>query len=189
MILKIEKTRKGLPMPNQRDEFNPKTRELLAKRASYICSNPNCRSLTLCASENDPEKYISAWRASHITAAARNGPRYDPSLTPEERASVDNGIFLCSFCADMIDKNKGLDFPVSLLKEWKREHETWIRTNLNKSPHSLITVIDGKHEAKGKGIVTGIDVQEPVFFKPGTKCTAEGEGKITATRISYRKNE
>ena len=32
----------------------------------------------------------------------------------------------------MIDKNRGVDFPETLLKEWKRSHELWIRTNLNK---------------------------------------------------------
>lgn len=41
-------------------------------------------------------------------------------------------MFLCSNCADMIDKNKGIDFPTALLIEWKNDHETWVRNNLNK---------------------------------------------------------
>ena len=62
-----------------------------------------------------------------------------------------------------------------------------IYENLNKSVTSPVSIIDGEHYAKGKGKVTGIDVQEPVFMKPGTKSIAEGEGNITATRISYNK--
>lgn len=171
-----------------RDDFNSKTIEILAKRASYICSNPNCRSLTLFPSDSDPEKYIYIGKAAHITAAAENGPRYDSAVTPEQRSSTENGIFLCSNCADMIDKNQGLDFSVDLLKKWKREHETWIKENLNKSLNSPLSIIDGEHHAKGKGKVIGIDAQEPVLLKPGTKSTAEGEGEITATRILYRKD-
>ncbi|PJB21976.1 MAG: hypothetical protein CO114_02515 [Euryarchaeota archaeon CG_4_9_14_3_um_filter_38_12] len=172
----------------ERDEFDQSTIEILAKRASYICSNPECRYLTLCPSEK-PDKYIYIGKVSHITAASRNGPRYDLTLTPEQRSSIENGIFLCSNCAEMVDKNKGLDFPVNLLKRWKDEHEIWVRENLNKSVNSLVTVIDGEHHAIGKGEVTGIDAQGPVFFRPGTKSIAEGEGTITATRITNKKED
>ena len=173
----------------KRDDFNPKTIEALAKRASYICSNPDCRSLTLYPSEKDSEEYIFIGKAAHITAASEGGPRYDPTFTPEQRTSIENGIFLCSNCADMIDKNNGLDFPVDLLREWKRNHETWVKENLNKSLNSPISVIDGEHRAKGKGTVRAIDAQEPVFLKPGTRSIAEGEGNVTATRIAYKKEE
>ena len=172
---------------NNRDDFGLKTIDNLAKRASYICSNPDCRSLTLCPSETNSEKYIYIGIAAHVTAASEGGPRYDPRLTSEQRTSIENGIFLCSNCAVVIDKNKGLDFSVDRLKKWKSEHEKWVSENLNKSVNSLISVIDGVHSAKGKGNVTAIDAQEPVFLNPGTKAIAEGEGNITATRISYKR--
>lgn len=79
-----------------RDDFDRKTIDILAKRASYICSNPNCRSLTLCPSEKDPEKYIFIGKGAHITAASMNGPRFDSSFSFEQRSSIENGIFLCS---------------------------------------------------------------------------------------------
>lgn len=172
-----------------RDNFTQKVKDIIARRASFICSNPDCHSITSCPSETDLEKYIYIGQVSHITAASDGGPRYDPSLTSEQRCSVENGIFLCSNCADMIDKNNGLDFSIDLLKEWKRGHEKWVRENLNKSANSLISIIDGEHRAKGKGDVTAIDAQEPTFFKPGTKSIAEGEGKITATRIAYKRRK
>ena len=173
----------------ERDDFNRKILDVLSKRASFICSNPGCRSLTVCPSEKDPEKVIYIGKGAHITAASPKGPRYDPNLTPAQRSSIENGIFLCSNCADMIDKNMGSDFPVELLKRWKKEHESWVRDNLNKSVRSLISIVDGEHYAKGKGIVTGLDVQEPAFLKPGTRSSAEGEGIVTGTRIRYRIEE
>lgn len=107
-------------------------------RSSYICSNPECRTLTLGPSEVDPENIISVGVAAHITAAAPGGPRYDPTLTPAQRGSIENGIFLCPTCASTIDKNGGRDFPVELLRKWKSDHEGWVRGNLNKSVHSLV---------------------------------------------------
>ncbi|MCX5867699.1 MAG: hypothetical protein NT009_09550 [Proteobacteria bacterium] len=174
---------------NERDEFSKQIKECLSKRASYICSNPDCRCLTVAPSEGDPEKYIFTGKASHLTAASKGGPRYDPSLSPEQRSSIENGIYLCSNCADMIDKNNGLDFPIEKLKTWKNNHEKWVRENLNKSFSPPITTIDGSHGAKGKGEITGLDIQEPAFIKPGTTVTAEGVGKVTGTRISYNRKE
>lgn len=56
------------------------------------------------------------------------------------------------------------------------------------SKNTPFTVIDGEHSAKGNGVVTAIDIdEESVFFKPGTKSTAEGKGSVTATRIGNKK--
>jgi hypothetical protein len=170
-------------MNNTRDDFSPTVKETLAKRASFICSNPNCRCLTLCPSDEDDEKYIYIGKAAHITAASKNGPRYNETLSSEERSSIKNGIYLCSNCADMIDKNNGLDYPKEVLLQWKEEHEKWVKENLNKSPHSLISYVEGEYIAKGKGKITGIKTRKPTVFKPGTKAIAEGEGEITGLDI------
>ena len=34
---------------------------------------------------------------------AQGGPRYDASMTPEERKSFENGIWLCQSCSKLID--------------------------------------------------------------------------------------
>lgn len=125
---------------NLRDEFSPEITNALARRASFICSKPDCRALTLCPSDEDPTKSIYVGRAAHITAASPGGARYDASLTPKERSEITNGIFLCAVCADMIDKNNGLDFPAPMLRRWKSSHEAFVRTNLNKSVHSLLGI-------------------------------------------------
>jgi hypothetical protein len=115
-----------------RDDFRKAVVEALAKRAAYICSNPGCRKPTLSPSMH-PEKALFTGVASHITAAAAGGPRYDPSLTQKQRASAENGIFLCATCSVMIDKNGGLDFPAELLRRWKADHESWVASGLHKS--------------------------------------------------------
>lgn len=116
-----------------RDNFPAKIVEALAKRASFICSNPDCRCLTLGASDIDQQLFIYNGVASHICAASEGGPRFDKEMTPEYRSSISNGIFLCSNCSVAIDKNNGIDFAVEDLMEWKEQHEAWIRKNLNKS--------------------------------------------------------
>jgi len=77
-----------------RDDFDAKTKEMLARRVGYRCSNPDCRKLTS-GPQEDPTKAVSIGVAAHITAASEGGPRYDDSLSLEERSSVDNGIWLC----------------------------------------------------------------------------------------------
>lgn len=171
-----------------RDEFPAKIVEVLAKRASFVCSNPDCRALTIAPSEIDSEKFIYIGEASHITAASPGGPRYDVSLVGE-RNSIENGIFLCKGCARKIDVNDGIDFPVALLKSWKKQHEEWVRSNLNKSSNSIISIVDGEHHASGSGEVVGLDARSPVLIRPGTKVSAEGVGNVTATRIDNRKDE
>jgi hypothetical protein len=121
-----------------RDEFKNSIVLALARRASYICSNPECHALTIGPSAADPEKIVFLGKAAHITAAAPGGARYNPSLRSDDRRSIENGIFLCPACAEKIDKNRGIDFPVDQLKKWKRDHEKWVGKNLNKSIHALV---------------------------------------------------
>lgn len=115
-----------------RDDFSKTVVEALARRASYICSNPDCRKPALSPSRH-PEKALFTGVAAHISGAAPGGPRYDPSLTQKQRASAENGIFLCATCAVLIDKNGGLDFPAELLRKWKADHEAWIASGLHES--------------------------------------------------------
>lgn len=123
---------------NKRDDFSQKTINTLCERVGGKCSNPKCRRETK-GPHSDPQKRISLGEAAHITAAAEGGPRYNPDLTPEERSSIENGIWLCRSCARMIDSDEGI-YTVELLKSWKyaAEHEqfciinqmdNWLKTN------------------------------------------------------------
>ena len=104
-----------------RDDFDAKTKEILARRVGYRCSNPDCGKLTS-GPQEDPTKAVNIGVAAHITAASGGGQRYDPSLSPEERRSVDNGLWLCQNCAKLIDSDVQRYTP-ELLREWKRQAE------------------------------------------------------------------
>lgn len=101
-----------------RDNFSQKTIRFLRDSVAHRCSNPDCRVPTS-ASTSD-HKINNIGDAAHICAAASGGPRYDPSMTSDERSSIENGIWLCKNCARKID-NDPTKYPVSLLKEWKRK--------------------------------------------------------------------
>lgn len=110
-----------------RDDFPNKVVDDVAKRSGYQCSNPGCRRRTIGPSETNSDKHINIGKASHMAAASPGGPRYNFNLTPEERKSITNAIHLCADCTDLIDKNKGVDFPIDLLLLWKEtnESEVW----------------------------------------------------------------
>jgi hypothetical protein len=59
---------------------------------------------------------------AHIAAAAPGGPRYDPTMTPEERSSATNGMWLCSNCHDTIDRDVST-YPTAHLKKMKKDAE------------------------------------------------------------------
>ncbi len=104
-----------------RDDFLPATKELLAKRVGYRCSNPECRQPTS-GPQEDPGGAINVGVAAHITAASPNGPRYDAVLTSEQRCSAQNGIWVCQTCAKLVDNDESR-YSVEALKEWKRVAE------------------------------------------------------------------
>jgi len=100
-----------------RDDFFLKTKELLAKRVANRCSNPGCRQITSGPHE-DQTKVVNIGVAAHITAASADGPRFDPSLTSNERRSVENGIWLCQSCAKLVD-NDPIHYSADVLRKWK----------------------------------------------------------------------
>jgi len=112
-----------------RDDFTQKTKDELAKQVAHICSNPEHPIVTIGPSEEGTSNSIG--EAAHICAASKGGPRYDASMTREERKSIDNGIWLCANCAKDIDRDVKR-FTVELLKQWKASAVTSARANLGK---------------------------------------------------------
>src|ERR1700756_5433230 len=87
-----------------RDDFPVATKELLAKRVGFLCSNPNCQQPTS-GPQEDRAKVVNIGVACHITAASPGGPRYDETLTPERRVDISNGIWLCQTHAKLVDND------------------------------------------------------------------------------------
>lgn len=107
----------------KRDEFTDQTKRALRERVGGRCCRPECGRLTVSPNAENPTRVDITGRAAHITAAHKGGPRFDATLSSAERKSANNGIWLCSDCADLIDKNEGEGFSVEKLRSWKRTAE------------------------------------------------------------------
>lgn len=99
----------------------------VAERAAYICSNPYCHRVTIGPDQSAENLSIKTGEAAHICAASPGGPRYDMSQSETERKSINNAIWLCGACADLVDKNDGKGYPTEHLRKWKRDHESLMR--------------------------------------------------------------
>ena len=104
-----------------RDNFSAGTKELLARRVGFTCSNPECRQATS-GPEADPDGSVNIGVAAHISGASPGGARYEADLSPEQRADSSNGIWLCQTCAKLID-NDPIRFSRAVLEGWKRAAE------------------------------------------------------------------
>ena len=102
----------------RRDNFPPKIISKLRDRVAHRCSNPDCRVPTSGPTQDDLEKTVNIGKAAHICAAASGGPRYDASMSKEQRKGIKKAIWLCGCCADKIDKDAAA-FTVDLLNKWK----------------------------------------------------------------------
>jgi hypothetical protein len=100
-----------------RNEFSQITVKTLAARVGNHCSNPKCRRPTSGPQLSDSGS-VNVGVAAHITAASQGGPRYDASLMPDERSSLENGIWLCQTCAKLIDSDIQRYTP-ELIRTWK----------------------------------------------------------------------
>lgn len=130
---------------SNRDDFSKETKIKLAKRVGYLCSKPDCRRLTI-GPDQAGDGVVSIGIACHIYAAAPNGPRANNELSSDERSSIDNGIWLCSNCSALIDKDPDA-YPPDLLLRWKQDAEQKARKQLENTPTQLYI-----HEEKNKSI-------------------------------------
>ena len=113
----------------RRTDFSKWDTVTLGRRAGMLCSNPDCPNPT-CGPQADPKKAINLGVAAHITAALPGGPRYDPSLIPAQRNSIENAIWLCQYCHKLVDSDPRR-FTVELLHRWKADAEARARDRID----------------------------------------------------------
>lgn len=153
-----------------RDDFDNRTKELLAQRVGYSCSNPKCRQRTS-GPQEDPARAVNIGVAAHITAASAGGPRYEPGLSSEERKSSENGIWLCQDCAKLID-NDEQRYNVDVLRKWKKSSEDAARREI---------------EEKGSGLAA---LNDPVGISPDTiSLGGHGGSYFGQFTVTNRTNE
>jgi hypothetical protein len=167
-----------------RDDFPIDVKRTLALRVRHTCSNPDCLAPTA-GPQDDPSGTVNIGVAAHITAAASGGKRFDPNLTPEQRGSIDNGIWLCQNCAKLIDSDLSR-FTEALLRAWKLVAEDRARLSLGKtSPSERIIespILELVLELDGIGPDTY--TQMPVRrFLLGLKNTGKAMAKFPGIRF------
>lgn len=123
---------------DNRDDFPPRVKDLVAKRAGNHCSFPECPHPTS-GPNPDPNRAMNTGVAAHIHAASPKGPRYDPNQTPEERRSVENAIWMCQIHGHMVDQNTS-HYTAAQLRVWKAQAELRAEVELTKGRQQAPTV-------------------------------------------------
>lgn len=121
------------------DDFTQRTKRQLAHCVGHICSNPDCQAPTS-GPGTETSTLVNVGDAAHITAASPGGPRYNPSLTPEQRRSYENGIWLCVTDARIVDQDE-THYSVELLLAWKSQAEERARKDIGKPRVSEIRAL------------------------------------------------
>lgn len=98
-----------------RDDFSEEVKRTITNRVNNRCSNPDC-GIPTSGPQLDPAESLNIGVAAHISAASIGGPRYDASLSPQQRKHASNAIWLCQNCAKLVDNDEGR-FPENLIKE------------------------------------------------------------------------
>jgi len=167
-----------------RDDFSARIKDTLARRVGFRCSLPDCRATTS-GPHSDPEKVVNVGVACHITAASEGGPRYDAGLSAEQRAAVENGIWLCQTHAKLID-NDMERYTVTVLHQWKATAEEMIRQELEAANHQSRDVI------ATSGRLTAILVEATAHFDRLTDAHAQelpSEAAEVARQLEHRIND
>ena len=112
-------------------DFNQKTVDTLAKRAAFLCSNPECRVATV-GPNSDKTKATTIGEAAHIFGARPNSARFDSSMTDTARAEITNGIWLCRNCHKIIDRDSK-NYSADILFFWREQHEEYVASELGTS--------------------------------------------------------
>jgi hypothetical protein len=128
-----------------RDNFSSKTKRTLADRVAWKCSFSGCSQVTI-GPNVAQDKSTNLGEAAHIFAASEDGPRYNPNMTPVERKSIENGIWMCRHHARLID-NDFFNYSAATLQQWKLIAEesaykniTKIGSNHPNHPYTLVAI-------------------------------------------------
>jgi tetratricopeptide (TPR) repeat protein len=149
-----------------RDEFPDPARRVLASRAGNRCSI--CGAPTS-GPQDDALKAVNVGVAAHITAASPGGPRYDPALSPEERGSASNGIWLCQTHAKLVD-NDPRRFTAEQLRASKEEAERKAQTRIgmpieSEAGISITESIVAGDIVAGDKVTTTVNIQTAAYTR------------------------
>lgn len=124
---------------NKAREYTSSTVKRLHALSGNQCAAPDCTRALIA---RDGETIVS--KICHIEGASEGGARYNDRSDDDERRHFDNLILLCDECHCIVDNLDNVaKFPVSLLRQWKKDHETnFTYSILSSKPLMLNCVID-----------------------------------------------
>jgi len=156
-----------------RDDFSEDVKRTTAARVGYRCSNPRCGKLTS-GPKADPTRALNIGVAAHITAASPGGPRYDESLSAEQRSSIENAIWLCQSCGTLVDRDLER-FSIVTLREWKQKAENAAANELAAGTTFRPIAANELHQERTIGEVAAIRALAEEFG-----CNIETDVKVPA---------
>lgn len=159
---------------NSRDDFSASIKRKLSARVAHRCSNPRCRASTS-GPQLDKAGSVNLGVAAHITAASPNGPRFDSSLTSEERCGAENGIWLCQNCAKLVDSDVKR-FTARVLWDWKEQAERAARDEMGRTRTSNAQPL-GQKPDRASDIKRNLklrDALQKFFLKPPALRRTQG---------------
>lgn len=95
---------------------SPKTLRALYLRSGNLCAHPKCETILI------TKRGIMIGEVCHIEAAEEGGPRFNASMTNEQRSAQSNLMLLCSNHHTLVDRDTKT-YTVSTLKKMKDAHE------------------------------------------------------------------
>lgn len=148
-------------------EYTPTTKRRLDTLSGNECASPDCTKPLVA---KDRQTIIS--KICHIKAASAEGPRFDSAMSDDERRHYNNLILLCDECHSIIDnKVNELLYPVSLLEEWKKNHESRFsekklsgRPSLLKDAINAISAIDIADLEEKKENLVAFNISSKISF-------------------------
>ena len=105
-----------------------KTHKMLWGRSGNMCAFPDCKRI-LVADETSTDDPSIIGEEAHIVARKSDGPRGKHPLTHDRRDLYDNLILMCGIHHKIID-DQDLEYTVEKLKDFKIQHEKWVKDNL-----------------------------------------------------------
>jgi hypothetical protein len=130
--------------PNLRDRVPPAQERVVIARSGDRCAYPGCGMELSIDPQVQGDRPKATGKVAHIAAASPGGPRYEERMTPAERGSADNLIYLCGSHHDVVDGQLELHTRGFLL-DAKRAHEAAVqrgaRSALGQVTYEELTVV------------------------------------------------
>ncbi len=157
-------------------DFSKKTIDVLARRAAFKCSNPNCRVNTV-GPNTDPQKATTLGEAAHIYGARSGSCRFQPKMNDVARAEITNAIWLCRNCHKLIDADSKRFTPHSLFL-WREAHESYVLEELG-------TTSDKLHYETQIGRLADFERYPPIIRRILVDKPDGWEWRLTAELMRY----